>query len=167
MKRAAQLQPLSRQHHLGLNLSRHAKECLDTPEEINKHWLNVTGYINEMQSHFRLEDNLIANTLRPYSSEPEVASALATLDEQHNTLHKVAVKDKVSETDAAAKDSLSTQSYVVSVIQVKKLATLLYDHIRFEERGLFPLAERYLTEKELDAIYDASSNSVKRADENR
>ncbi len=37
MKRANQLQPLSRQHHLGLNLSRHAKECADESEEIAKH----------------------------------------------------------------------------------------------------------------------------------
>ena len=36
MKRAAQLQPLSRQHHLGLNISRHAKECSDNPEDISK-----------------------------------------------------------------------------------------------------------------------------------
>ena len=168
MKRAAQLQPLSRQHHLGLNLSRHAKECLDTPEEINKHWLNVTGYINEMQSHFRLEDNLIANTLRPYSSEPEVASALAILDEQHNNLHAVVTEVEATEESTAADEgSPNFKSYDVNVRQVRELAALLYDHIRFEERELFPLAERYLTEKELDAIYDASSNSVKRADENR
>ena len=48
MKRANQLQPLSRQHHLGLNLSRHAKECADESEEIAKHWHNLTSYINDM-----------------------------------------------------------------------------------------------------------------------
>ena len=37
MKRANQLQPLSRQHHLGLNLSRHAKECTNETDEISEH----------------------------------------------------------------------------------------------------------------------------------
>jgi hypothetical protein len=32
MKRANQLQPLSRQHHLGLHIGRHAKECADNPQ---------------------------------------------------------------------------------------------------------------------------------------
>ena len=50
MKRAAQLQPLSRQHHLGLNISRHAKECSDNPEDISKHWHKLTSYIDDLQS---------------------------------------------------------------------------------------------------------------------
>jgi len=61
----------------------------------------------------------------------------------------------------------NSQSQNISVTQVQKLATLLYDHIRFEERELFPIAERYLTTAELDAIYTASPDSVKRPDESR
>lgn len=172
MKRAAQLQPLSRQHHLGLNLSRHGKECLDTPEDINKHWLNLTGYIDEMQGHFQLEDNLIAKALHPYSSEPDVASALATLDEQHKSLHAIvaeveAVEGKVIKEAATDKGSPNSKNYAVSVIQVKELATLLYDHIRFEERELFPIVERYLSQEQLDAIYAASSDNAKRLEDNR
>lgn len=159
MKRAAQLQPLSRQHHLGLNLSRHAKECIDEPKEINKHWLNLTSYLNDMQHHFQIEDNLIANALQPYyNAQPEVASALRTLDEQHKSLHTF-----MSEVEEGAQ----SQSDLVTAEQVRKLGALLYDHIRFEERELFPLAERYLTKEELDAIYDASPNEIKRLDENR
>lgn len=159
MKRAAQLQPLSRQHHLGLNLSRHAKECTDEPKEINKHWLNLTSYLNEMQHHFQIEDNLIANALEPYrNAQPEVASALRILDEQHKSLHT-----SVAEVEEGAQ----SQSNLVTAEHVRKLGTLLYDHIRFEERELFPLVERYLTTDELDAIYDASPNDIKRLDENR
>lgn len=159
MKRAAQLQPLSRQHHLGLNLSRHAKECADEPKEIAKHWLSLISYIEEMQNHFQIEDNLIAKALRPYSSsKPDVTSALSVLDEQHKSLHTLI---------AEVQDPSPSQSNLVTVIQVRKLATLLYDHIRFEERELFPIVERYLTEQELNAIYDASPDSIKRLDENR
>ena len=90
MKRANQLQPLSRQHHLGLNLSRHAKESLDEPEEIAKHWDNLTSYINDMAYHFQIEDNLIANALEPYrTTKSDVASVLETLDGQHKQLHQL------------------------------------------------------------------------------
>ena len=156
MKRANQLQPLSRQHHLGLNLSRHAKECTNERIEIAKHWNNLTSYIDDMQYHFQIEDNLIANALEPYRAiQPDVASVLETLAGQHKQLHQL--MNTVGK--HGSKD--------VTVTQVKELGTLLYDHIRFEERELYPTVEKYLTEAELDAVYKASPDSIKRPDENR
>ena len=156
MKRANQLQPLSRQHHLGLNLSRHAKECADTTDEIAKHWHNLTDYIDDMQYHFQIEDNLIANALEPYrASQAEVASVLAALAGQHKRLQTLI--------DAGQK----TASQSITTEQVRELGTLLYDHIRFEERELYPIVEKYLTEDELDAVYQASPDSIKRSAENR
>ncbi len=156
MKRANQLQPLSRQHHLGLNLSRHAKECVDEPQEIIKHWHNLTSYIDDMQNHFHIEDHLLGAALQPYqASSPEVKDALATLDKQHKLLHQLMLETQSSKDES------------VTFMQVRKLGTLLYDHIRFEERELFPIAEKYLTEGELDAVYEASSEHVKRPDEGR
>ncbi len=156
MKRANQLQPLSRQHHLGLILSRHAKECTNETDEISEHWHKLTLYIKDMSPHFDIEDDLIATALQPYQdSNPEVATALATLDKQHRSLHKL------------ISDTQNSSNTTVTAAQVKQLATALYDHIRFEERELFPLAETYLTEEELDAIYNASSDRIKRIDENR
>ena len=159
MKRANQLQPLSRQHHLGLNLSRHAKECSDEPEEIAKHWDNLTSYISDMQHHFQIEDNIITHALEPYrASHSDVASVLDTLDGQHKQLHKL--MDEVEQ-------SQKTAAKNITAAQVQELGTLLYDHIRFEERELYPTVEKYLTEAELDAVYAASPDSIKRADENR
>ena len=159
MKRTNQLQPLSRQHHLGLNLSRHAKESLDEPEDIAKHWHNLTSYINDMQYHFEIEDNLIANALEPYrTTQPDVASVLETLDGQHKQLHQLMNTVEQSQ-KSGPKD--------VAVAQVHELGTLLYDHIRFEERELYPTVEKYLTEAELDAVYEASPDSIKRPDESR
>ncbi|MBB3107290.1 DUF438 domain-containing protein [Psychrobacter luti] len=159
MKRANQLQPLSRQHHLGLNLSRHAKECADEPEEIAKHWHNLTSYLNDMQYHFQIEDNLIANALEPYrATQPDVASVLETLDGQHKQLYKL-----INE----VKESKKSGNTDITVAQVKALGTLLYDHIRFEERELYPTVEKYLTETELNTVYEASPDSIKRPDENR
>lgn len=156
MKRAKQLQPLSREHHLGLNLSRHAKDCADTPNEIKAHWQKLTAYIDDMRHHFQIEDNLIAMALQPYKdSVPKVAAALATLSEQHILLHK-----QMEQTQKA-------EGQPITANQVRELGSLLYEHIRFEERELFPLAETYLSQSELDAIYEASSEKVKRLDENR
>lgn len=153
MKRAKQLQPLSRQHHLGLNLSRHAKECADTPQDISKHWQSLSGYLDEMSTHFKIEDNIMANALQPYqASKPDVKTALATLDEQHKQLHQLVA---------------GTANQNITAHHVRQLGDLLYEHIRFEERELFPLAEQYLTEQQLDAIYDASPDSIKRLDESR
>ena len=159
MKRANQLQPLSRQHHLGLNLSRHAKECANESEEIAKHWHNLTSYINDMQYHFQIEDNLIAHALEPYrTTQPDVASVLDTLDGQHKQLRQL-----MDEVDASQKSGNKD----ITVAQVKALGILLYDHIRFEERALYPAVEKYLTEAELDAVYKASPDSIKRGDESR
>ena len=162
MKRANQLQPLSRQHHLGLNLSRHAKECTDTDTEIAQHWHNLTAYIDDMhyhfqtEDHFQIEDSLIANALEPYRvSQAEVASVLAVLADQHKCLQILI--------DAGQK----TVSNSITVKQVRELGTLLYDHIRFEERELYPIVEKYLTKDELDAIYQASPDSIKPSNENR
>ena len=159
MKRANQLQPLSRQHHLGLNLSRHAKECTDEPAEIAKHWHYLMTYIKDMQAHFNIEDTLIAHVLEPYrASHTEVASVLETLDAQHKQLYKL-----MDETERSHKFI----NKEVTAAQVQALGTLLYDLIRFEERELYPAVEKHLTEAELNAIYEASPDSIKRTDELR
>lgn len=159
MKRANQLQPLSRQHHLGLNIARHAKECPDDHTAITKHWSSLTAYLSDMHEHFHIEDTLIANALLPYKeTQSEVASVLETLEKQHKSLYEFMAKIKTS---TESKDN------EVTVVEVKQLGTLLYDHIRFEERELFPIVERYLTKEELDAIYAASPDSIKRLNEER
>ena len=168
MKRANQLQPLSRQHHLGLNIARHAKECPDDHAAITKHWSALTAYLSDMHEHFHIEDTLIANALLPYKeTQLEVASVLDTLEKQHQSLYEFMAKIKTSIRTKDSKDSKDSKDNEVTVVKVKELGTLLYDHIRFEERELFPIVERYLTEEELDAIYAASPDSIKRMDEER
>ncbi len=159
MKRAKQLQPLSRQHHLGLHVGRHGKECADNPEQIAEHWQALSSYMEDMDDHFKLEDDLIVDGLQPYrDAEPEVASVLDELAEQHKVLRQLT---------ADIKASLETSASLPSVVQVRALAGLLYDHVRFEERKLFPVTEKYLTESELDAIYEASPDDIKHLDEQR
>ena len=159
MKRAKQLQPLSRQHHLGLHVGRHGKECADNPQQIAEHWQALSSYMDDMHDHFELEDDLIVDGLQPYrSAEPEVAAVLDKLAEQHTELRQLTA-------DIAA--TLETASSLPNVVQVRALAGLLYDHVRFEERELFPVTEKYLSESELDAIYKASPDDIKHLDEQR
>ena len=159
MKRAKQLQPLSRQHHLGLHVGRHGKKCDDNLEQIAEHWQALSSYMDDMQDHFRLEDNLIAKGLQPYrNAEPEVAAVLDKLAEQHKELRNLTTDIKAS---------LQTSASLPSTEQVRALAILLYDHVRFEERELFFVTEKYLTESELDAIYEASPDEIKHLDERR
>ena len=155
MKRADQLQPLSREHHLGLVIGRHAKECEDTPEQILKHWSALTDYINkDMTHHFDIEDDILVKALTPYKDqEPKVAEVLNKLKTQHQQLADLTTIDNDQTTP--------------TIEQVHKLANALYDHIRFEERELFPTAEAYLTPAELKSIYEASADNVKRPAENR
>ena len=159
MKRAKQLQPLSRQHHLGLHVGRHGKECADNPKDIAEHWQALSSYMSDMQQHFELEDDLIVDGLQPYyATQPEVASVLDELAVQHRILRQLTA-------DIAA--SLETQASLPTITQVRELASLLYDHVRFEERELFPITEKHLTETELDAIYKASPDDIKHLDERR
>ncbi|AMN50232.1 hemerythrin domain-containing protein [Psychrobacter sp. P2G3] len=159
MKRTNQLQPLSRQHHLGLHIGRHAKECADNPEQIAEHWQALSSYMSDMRHHFQIEDNLIVAALLPHqSTQPKVASVLDTLTTQHKLLHELTADIEASE---------ENKSDTVTVQQVRQLANLLYDHVRFEERELFPVVEKYLTEDELDVIYEASPDSIKRSNESR
>lgn len=154
MKRAKQLQPLSREHHYGLHVSRHARECPDDAEQIREHWQALTDYITkDMTQHFQVEDDILLTALAPYrESELAVASVLQKLEQQHLQLERLSqLKDGASPT----------------VEQVRKLATALYDHVRFEERELFATAEKYLSTDELDAIYAASADHVKRPAEGR
>lgn len=159
MKRAKQLQPLSRQHHLGLHVARHAKECLDDPQNIAEHWQALSSYMNDMRDHFSIEDNLIVAGLLAYrATQPMVASVLDNLATQHKQLHKLTSAIQVWQ---------DTNNKLPTVDQVRDLADALYEHIRFEERELMPMVEKYLSENELDAIYDASPENIKRLDEQR
>lgn len=151
MKRADRLQPLSREHHQGLVISRHAKECANDVEEIAKHWTALTDYINNnMTNHFKVEDDLMLTKLESHrDSYPKVAEVIEKIAEQHDKLYQL----------------IGSQS--LSAAQVQELGSTLYDHIRFEERELFPLAQQLLSEQELKAIYEASSKNVKREEEGR
>jgi hemerythrin-like domain-containing protein len=129
IKRSEQLAPLSRDHHEALLLVWKIRQGLKNstpPKEIAAyvHWF----WNNHLQLHFSQEEHLLLPHL-PESDE--MANKLKT---EHQ-----AIREMVAGT-------LQTDSLAM-------LADKMNDHIRFEERQLFPHIEKKLTTDQLNSIY--------------
>lgn len=142
MKRHPYLQPLSREHHLGLVLANHARHCQD-PNEIRTHWQAITAYLDQqMQQHFAIEDGLIVQFVTD-SGDSDAMALIAQMQEEHRDMDKLRHTTDPSLTDLHA------------------LADALTAHIRYEEQQVYPVIERILDDVQLLAIYHASHPDVK------
>ncbi len=122
MKRHHALEPFSRDHYSGLVAARHLKDNpgLDTSAELLQLWKD------EMDDHFREEESLLV---------PIAPSNLASrLKKEHREIRSMIGRAK---THGLTED------------EATKLGTMLHDHIRWEERELFPALE---TTHQLDEI---------------
>ena len=149
MKRHPHLQPLSRQHHLGLVIATKAKSCMDNLSDISTHWTALKDYLTtQIPTHFDIEKTKIAEVI--FAKSDNTAQALAdTMLAQHEYIESLLTINNPTSDD------------------VKKLANALYDHIRFEEREVFAAAQEVLSDTELLAIYEASDESAKRPNQKR
>lgn len=136
IKRSPQLTPLSKDHHDGLLFSWKIKQGLKNGTDIKL----IAEYVqwfwtNHLQEHFREEEQILAPHL------PAEDELLKKMFEEHEEIEAmIHVNENIS--DAAL---------------LEKLAGAIYDHIRFEERGLFPYAEKLLPVEELNKIYEQLS----------
>ena len=149
MKRHPYLQPLSRQHHLGLVIAAKAKSCMDNPDDIDRHWTALKDYLTtQIPTHFDIEKTKIADAI--FAKSDNTTQVLAdTMLAEHEYIESLLTINNPTSDD------------------VKKLANALYDHIRFEEREVFVVAQEVLSDTELLAIYEASDESVKRPHQKR
>jgi hemerythrin-like domain-containing protein len=131
MKRHVSLQPLSRDHYGGLVQAKHLTEAADEgPDERAAAIAEFTrAWQTEISDHFEVEERL----LLPWLGD-EAAEA-ARLREEHGALRALAQAVSVTEPDT-----------------LRTLGNRLHDHIRWEERELFPLLERTLSEEQLRAL---------------
>lgn len=147
MHRIEQLRPLSRQHQLGLNLGLKASQVTDelSEQELSQQWQNLVAYIHdELTDHFGVEeDYLVTPLVKDHSDNEQVKTLSNSLLQQHQELNRLAKTPNPMLADLRA------------------LGRLLYDHIRFEEREVFPIAQQLLTAEQLKTIYDHSSPDVK------
>lgn len=132
IRRSKQLQVLSRQHHAGLLFCWKLRQGIRLGVETGR----MSRYVDffwksELQSHFKEEERL----LFIHSSDPLVRQA----KDEHSRL-----KTQIEQITASA-DRTTVQ-------QLDSIADNMDDHIRFEERILFPHLEITLTKDELESI---------------
>ena len=136
IKRSKQLTPLSKDHHDGLLFAWKIKQGLKNGADIKL----IAQYVqwfwkNHLQEHFREEEQILAPHL------PEDNELLKQMiDEHHGIESMVHINENIADE-----------------ILLLNLAQAIDEHIRFEERQLFPYAEKAIAEKELNLIYDQLS----------
>lgn len=139
MKRDKNLIPLSHDHHHGLILSQILKE--DTPPytglpsslEGKKNYA-IEFFNKELKKHFKEEEKILLPRCK--GKDKSLDQHFDTMLTDHKELYKLFSELK-KKTDKKLMD---------------KTGRKLGEHIRFEERILFPLIQKVLNEKELELI---------------
>ena len=137
MKRDARLRKLSTEHHhalvLARDLSRHAAAGTADASVVRE---LRARFERELQPHFLVEESLLLPALRAIGDE----ALAARVEADHSTLR--------AHLDAAERGEEG---------HVGRFAELLTEHVRFEERELFPSCEARLPGALLDAVAEAST----------
>jgi hemerythrin-like domain-containing protein len=132
MKRAEALRPLSREHLAALLVAKALREAGDLDQataEFLRFWQE------EGRHHFRVEEEVLLPT---WAIHAEVDRAgVARMLEEHLAIRRQALRLEAGE---------------LSLEDVRELGTLLNDHVRFEERQLFPIVEEALDGESLDRL---------------
>ena len=133
IKRSKQLTPLSKDHHDGLLFAWKIRQGLKHGADNNV----IAEYVqwfwkNHLQEHFREEEQILAPHL------PSDNELLKQMFDEHQEIEAM-----VHITENIADEAM-----------LKQLADAIDDHIRFEERQLFPYAEQVIPDEELNAVYE-------------
>lgn len=135
MKRDPALVSLSHDHHQALFVAQKLRRA--TPDTLGDARAAFLAYWEEHgRAHFRLEEEVLL-------------PAYAAHGEPHHPLVARALCDHVAirhRADALARDSASTAG------SIRELGVRLADHVRLEERKLFPLIERAMPAAALVAV---------------
>lgn len=126
MKRHAALLQLSREHHHALKLSRLARFAADSGVEIaiaEAAEKIIDLFASELEPHFQTEEIELLPALTAAGASPLVERTLA----EHAELRDL--NRRLAEPDCEI---------------LARFATLLHDHVRFEERELFETAQDLL-----------------------
>jgi hemerythrin-like domain-containing protein len=138
MKRSNALKTLSFEHHDGLRIALHIKNELRRAD----HFTDLIEYIHQIYSpnllhHFKQEETAL---LAPLQDDPQASALVNRIRSEHaqlSVLHKL-----IQQNTKEAKQ------------HIREFGKLLHDHIRFEERKFFPLAEQKLSTTQLNQIED-------------
>ena len=137
MKRAEQLQDLSREHHDSLVM---AKRLIEAVKEGSDEALLAaiekvkSYYENELEVHFQHEERTIFAPIFKYYIEH--APLAVPLLKEHGAMRLLVPRLTIGN----AKELLA------------EFAEMLKSHTRIEERELFPIVEASFTKEQLDAV---------------
>lgn len=123
LKRHPTLQPLSREHFGGLVLVRRLREAARGDESARHNAARLLAEIwsTELEGHFADEELLVGPLVGDHDR--------VRLIEEHRSLERHAVMARDTESPPSA-------------VWLEETAAMLEQHIRWEERELFPAAER-------------------------
>jgi hemerythrin-like domain-containing protein len=142
LKRISALKSLSMEHHQGLALAREAKAAAKTdPDDPTqqKIWSKLESHATDvLKFHFEIEETALASALNALN-DPHISALLERMYQEH-----------------AALRALLSPSSPRTTEQLTHAGELLAQHIRFEERELFELAQTRLDQRALDAIAKAT-----------
>ena len=136
IRRSKQLTPLSKDHHDGLLFAWKIKQGLKNGADIKLIGEYVQWFWNNhLEEHFREEEQILAPHL---PADNDLLKQM--FDEHENIEAMVHINENIPDATLLA-----------------NLAQAIDDHIRFEERELFPFAEKVIPEKELNLVYEQLS----------
>ena len=126
MKRSDTLQPLSREHHTALTLAKACERAVlsDNADQVSATCQRVIqAFASELEPHFLVEEQ----TLLPLLKDAETHHLVQHTLEDHRQLR--ALLGNLQQNDAVA---------------LQDFGRCLSDHVRFEERELFPALENVM-----------------------
>lgn len=135
MKRSEALQPLSRDHHRALEVALRLRRATEVDAvRVTRAFLDFWQEHGAL--HFRVEEDVMLPAFARHGdpTSPEVVRVL--------TDH-IEIRRRAADLESAA---------APDVADLNALGEMLNDHVRHEERVLFPLIEESLPAAELDAL---------------
>ncbi len=139
IKRSKELAPLSREHHDGLLFAWKIKQGLTNGTSIET-LCNYTRWFwaNHIKPHFDVEEKVLVKFL------PADNPLVQQMIREHGQIRDIIISlDRKPDPNS-----------------LQLLAGILHNHIRFEERKLFPYAEKALTTEQLNEIYNGLPHDV-------
>jgi hemerythrin-like domain-containing protein len=136
MKRSKYLETLSWEHHNGLVAASRLQKGLEknVSPDIMKDFI-LHAWENELSPHFWQEEEILVEPLREIKETTEV---LKHMLEDHRIFRRL-IDDINNEQNSDKK-------------KIEAFAAKLNEHIRFEERQLFPAIENHLSQNSLEKI---------------
>jgi iron-sulfur cluster repair protein YtfE (RIC family) len=151
MPRHSTFVPLSHDHHHALVLALRLRKGGPTthkdewPTDFLEHAKAALHFFEiELEPHFKKEEAAIFGGLpERLQNNPTLITLIAKLQEQHT---------KIRSLFGSVRKSIGTQAMDCLREELSLLGTLLDEHIRLEERQLFPILQAELTADELSQI---------------